>query len=137
MLDVPAAAAPFSKVDGAPVAKAVGGGALDGVGAPPSEASVFPFQRPVRLPRVRCHRCARHRRTPSTSVAPYPIAVVFEKSKNAHLWGDNRANLLMAARGWSVLSDQLYSALTGFLTGESKTVVKNTKEGFGLREPAA
>ena len=41
---------------------------------------------------------------------------------------------LVAARGWTVLSDQLYRSLVGFTTGESASIVMNTKEGNGLEE---
>ena len=39
---------------------------------------------------------------------------------------------VVATRGWTVFSDQLYSSLVGFTTGESASIVMNTKEGNGL-----
>ena len=38
----------------------------------------------------------------------------------------------VAARGWTVFSDQRYSSLVGFTAGESESILKNTKEGNGL-----
>ena len=43
----------------------------------------------------------------------------------------------VAARGWTVVSDQLYSSLVGFTQGESKSIVRNTTEGGEQYEPLA
>ena len=59
--------------------------------------------------------------------AARPALLFAEKAGDAPLTEDD-----VAARGWAVISEQLYSSLVGFTQGESKSILRNTKEGFGL-----